>query len=535
MCALLVAWWALGWLGQTEPAGEIRYLRETEFNIPIDMDAQARSELAKLILFCSADQGKTWAQAATASPQALHFTYNARSDGTYWFKVGYIDKTNQSYPQDVYQGQPDLRVIVDTRRPEVKLQNQERTREQVQVSWEVRDPNLNPNGLQLEYRLTSGTVWFPVLPAPQGASGQQRINVGSAEAVQVRLTAKDMAGNQGQTVIDVAGESMMQPAGHSTPSQGSGSPGGPVLPPSPPGQQGTLTSISQTPPSGPKPPTNNEFKPAAPQGAPPTWAPQPGTPAPKPALATSDSGAPKPSGGSQPLATSTPSPGGTAPSHNRYVHPSMQFTNQTHMELNYKIPTIGPSGVGMVELWMTQDEGQTWTKHSEKAEPQPPYVFDVPGEGVYGFTLLVKSKAGLSRPAPKPGDPPSIRIEVDTTLPYVELHPVEADPRRKDILFLLWKAEDRNLSTNPITLQWSENPNGPWQAIAENIANSGGTAPLTGRYAWQLPPKMPYRIFLRVEVRDRAGNVGIAQTQEPVLVDLTVPEVEITGIGSGKK
>lgn len=532
-CALLVAWCLLGWFGQ-EQVGEVRHMRETEFSIPIDMDAQSRADAAKLILYCSSDQGKTWAQAATAPSSALFITYNARGDGAYWFKLGFLDKSNQSYPQNVYEGPPDLRVIIDTQRPEVKVQCVERLRDQLQISWETRDANLNPSGLQLEYKTASGTVWTPVLPAPQGPAGQQRINVGSAEALQLRLTAKDLAGNQAQTVIDVAGETAIQPAGQSTPAQTTAT-SGPVLPPA----QGGATATPPTPPGNQKPAGATDFRPAAPQSAPPsappTWAPQQGSPG-KPALATSDAaGTQKMSSTGQPLATSTPAPGGGNTVRSRVVHPSMQFTNQTHLELNYKIPTLGPSGVGTVELWMTQDEGQTWTKHSEKAEPQPPYTFDVAGEGVYGFTLVVKSKAGIGRPAPKTGDAPAVRVEVDSTNPYVELHPVEADPRRKDVLFLLWKAEDRNLGPTPITLQWSTDANGPWQAVAENLANTGGTAPLTGRYAWQMPPKLPYRIFLRVEVRDRAGNVGIAQTTEPVLVDLTVPEVEITGIGAVKK
>jgi hypothetical protein len=529
ICALLVAWCVMGWFGQQEPAGEVRPMREAEFNIPIDIAPQDRADFAKLLLYCSTDQGKTWAQAATAPPQALTFTYNARGDGMYWFKIGYVDKgSNQSMPQNVYEGPPDLRVIVDTRRPEVKLQSQERLKDQIEVSWEARDANLAPHGLTLESKAANGTVWLPVLPAPTGTSGQQRINVGTAEAVQLRLTAKDIAGNQTQTVIDVAGESVVQPAGQNTPQGGTGA--GLVLPPSPP-SQGTNTSMSPQQAPGAKPPQNTEFRPVQQQPNPPSLGGNPS----RPALAVSDHGSSRTPGNTQPLATSTPAPGGMNMTRNRQVHPSMQFTSQTQMELNYKIPTLGPSGVGMVELWMTQDEGQTWAKHSEKPEPQPPYTFDVPGEGMYGFTLVVKSKAGLGRPAPKPGDAPTVRIEVDTTMPYVELHPVEADPRRKDILFLLWKAEDRNLGTTPVTLQWSENPNGPWQVVAENLPNTGGTAPLTGRYAWQMPPKLAYRIYLRVEVRDRAGNVGIAQTTEPVLVDLTVPEVEIIGVGAVKK
>ena len=46
----------------------------------------------------------------------------------------------------------------------------------------------------------------------------------------------------------------------------------------------------------------------------------------------------------------------------------------------------------------------------------------MPKDGLpYGFYLVVKSRAGLGKPAPRPGDPPHVRIEVDTTAPDAKL------------------------------------------------------------------------------------------------------------------
>jgi hypothetical protein len=45
-----------------------------------------------------------------------------------------------------------------------------------------------------------------------------------------------------------------------------------------------------------------------------------------------------------------------------------------------------------------------------------------------------------------------------------------------------------------------------------------------------MPINVPFRIYVRVEAADRAGNIGSAQTANPILVDLSKPKVNITTI-----
>jgi hypothetical protein len=54
--------------------------------------------------------------------------------------------------------------------------------------------------------------------------------------------------------------------------------------------------------------------------------------------------------------------------------------------------------------------------------------------------------------------------------------------------------------------------------------------PNTGRYLWQVPAMAPPAVFLRLSVKDMAGNIAVAQTQDPLLVDLNVPEFQVIGI-----
>jgi len=88
---------------------------------------------------------------------------------------------------------------------------------------------------------------------------------------------------------------------------------------------------------------------------------------------------------------------------------------------------------------------------------------------------------------------------------------------------LSWTAADKNLGTNPVTLEWAERREGPWAPIANNIANSG-------KHSWQLPDRLPVEVYMRLRVKDLAGNEGVAVTPDPQLVDLSEPEGRLVNV-----
>ena len=48
----------------------------------------------------------------------------------------------------------------------------------------------------------------------------------------------------------------------------------------------------------------------------------------------------------------------------------------------------------------------------------------------------------------------------------------------------------------------------------------------SGRYAWQLAGSLPQRMYLRLEILDAAGNLGLYETPEPVTLDLSSPAAQ---------
>jgi len=198
------------------------------------------------------------------------------------------------------------------------------------------------------------------------------------------------------------------------------------------------------------------------------------------------------------------------------TEPGKQWVNSTKIKLNYEVKEAGPSGVKTVELWYTRD-GRTWDRYEER-EPKPPYIFEVHEEGIYGFTLIARSGVDRSEPPPRSGDAPQLWVEVDLTKPVV--HFVEAEVGRGSdtgSLTITWKATDKNLTREPISISYAKDAQGPWNPIVSHIPNSG-------RYRWQMPEGIPYSFFVRIEATDQASNVAALSTARPVVVDLAVPK-----------
>jgi hypothetical protein len=532
--------------GATPPdANDVVPMNSRHFQIPIQIEG-SRAKIKELILFSSADQGKTWQQSAVAAPDKDAFIFYAPTDGLYWFNIMVVDSKGNREPPDIYKSKPRQKVLVDTLKPTLRILSAERQGDDVVVNWEIQEDHPDLTTLKLEYRTPDAPTFMPYLAdITQAMKGQGRFRFNSPSSVVVRMQVMDEAGNLGSDEKVVAAKPVASNPVPPTIVPVSGQSNGPAIPPpSFPATSGTSTSRSgaETTPGSPAPliaapptqPLLNSTNPPSAPASPVLERPSGVQPA---GLRQNDVSYPaERNWGSQTTsnynqsssrATDLGSRALSNPNNHWSALPlPLQFTNNRQISLDYEITKVGPSGVGSVELYVTQDDGQTWQRFAESQSPdlRPPLTVMLPGDGIYGMRLVVGSRAGLGRRPPKPGDLPQMRVKVDTTPPEAKLDPPQADPSRRDALLLTWKATDENLPSNPITLLWSETPNGNWQTIAADVTNSG-------RFSWILPKSpMPPRVYLRLMVRDQAGNVAYDETPEPVSIDLLEPEGHLKGL-----
>lgn len=535
-------------------------LNQTRFEIPIRVVAERRQEIRSLELYCSTNQGKTWDMVKTATPADSGFPFTAPADGIYWFIVIVRDLQNRPEPPSPYKAAVGQKVLVKTQKPDLRL-TAERQGERIAVRWEAREEYPDLSTFRLEYKPADGSgEWTPV-PATQALVGQA--SFASAAAVTVRATLEDVAKNAGQVEARVPAASGVVTAS-------------------------ALSPVSEGPPSAIAPPTavtpsakpsENLLPPVFPAEGPPagttdTVPPRKeesrGSTVPPPVKVVGpahENLSPPPSRtegpanvvATAPLEVKPAAPAGEVPAVAPASDATLQVVNNRRVTMEYQVDKIGPSGVGGVDLYMTTDNGNTWlpvkAEHSAAASPAHPgeplrrtlTVVLSGADGLYGFTMVVRSGAGLGRPAPKHGDSPEMRLELDTKAPDAALYRPEPCPGQRDSLVICWKASDKNLGERPIALEWSEQPRGDWKPIGDRqLLNRLAGPPTesdkgtddrrekpTGSIIWRVPANTPPKVYLRLTVRDSAGNAAIAETPEPVSVDLIQPSHHFIGLVRG--
>ncbi|HYV37342.1 MAG TPA: hypothetical protein VE988_16660 [Gemmataceae bacterium] len=477
--------------------GDVVFTNRLSGKIPSAIDPQRAAEFKELRLHVSADQGRTWQEVDRITPDKDGFRYSVPSDGQYWYHVVVINQQGRQEPADLYKTPPTMKLVVDTKPPELKITSAQRQGDELVVSWSVKEDNPDPQKLKLEYRTADSSIWTPI-PLTPGPTGTAKTKVNMPGPLVVRLQFRDLANNQAQAEVQVQGN-LATTALYTPPA---GPDQTPVIPQGPPG------GAPSAPNGLPAPPP--DLHPASGPGLPQV----PTAPSPKmPVIASSNDfsqGSPVPIAGQNAAI--------------QRGMPELQILNEPEIVLEYEVSKVGPSGLAKIEVWITRDGGTNWSRFAEDPDANQATsggkykrTLMLPGEGVYGISLLVKSKAGMGRAVPRAGDVPEMLVEVDTTPPEAMLMPLIPDPQRQGTVLLSWNAKDRNLAALPISLEWADRPQGPWQTIAANLPNSG-------RHPWVLPSSLPSHVYLRLTARDNAGNVAVAVTRDPQLVDLSEPE-----------
>lgn len=566
-------------------------LNTPKFQIPIRVQNERKENIKELVLYVSKNNGKTWEVHTRAKPNQEAFSFAATEDGPHWFSIAVVDTNGRQEPPDITKAQVGQKVLVDTKKPELKLKAH-KNGDEIQVKWEVKDSNADINSMKLECKIegNDSNEWIPISIKP-GMDGSGTFKVQGAGMLSVRLQVSDTAGNFASIIVDVGSAknavampnlaAIPMPMGVPQASDLIAESNKSIFNP----QVSTISEKSldtnslasnntvPIPPFANKPTPVNNLNVASTAIPLPAGNPLPEDESPRNAQ---PSGVPvfPVSRGSKDLEIGTTTPTQTIPAWNnstagptpsgvlassahppvpvnvaaqktnetvnKRVLPSLKIVNKKQVRIDYEVAKFGPSGLGSVEIYCTTDEGQTWnlalTESSPMVDPRSllpikgSVVVPIAQEGVQvGYYMVVKSKAGLGKSPPVNGDLPHIRVEVDTTFPEAVLFSPLPEPGRQDSLILTWKATDRNLSANPVTMEWSDKKDGPWNPIGPN------ELPNTGKFNWIMPSAMPASVYLKLTVRDSAGNTAVAQTQEPLLIDLNVPEVNVLGISAVTK
>ncbi len=559
------------------------YWSQQLFLIPYKWDSGSTATGASAVkLYLSRDRGQTWQEISDAKPEVQFFNYHAPCDGEYWFSMRTIDSAGRAWPDGPHQA--ELRVIVDTQNPMVTSFNaQLRADGTAAAAWQASDPNISNPGLVLQYRIPNDSAWRDVpnvsnhAPAVGHAEGRATWQVpkGTTSFV-ARLVVRDKAGNgreagaealtQATPAAQLASSSH-QPPRELPPLPGAGWRALPAtasnrypstvdaaLPPAQPWPSDGESPVPLGSPRGQAAPDTTAG--AAPLGATrslasgqPTSSTSPNAPGAQLAndalrspfqlpsaersLASTQTASLGPRAGAPPSAYPSTAPQArwrnlpTLPRSSGQAIPEtgvsalqprhVQHINSLDFEIGYDVDTAGTMGVTRVELWGTSNGGGSWQRLSVDTDNHSPILAAVPAPGDYGLKIVVETAGGIDPVRPRPGDRPEMLVRIDTTPPVAKLTGIsQGTGAHADHLMVQWQPAQSLATDEKASLAYSNHPSGPWVTAAANIPNNG-------RYAWRLARHLPRKFYVRLEVRDQAGNVAGDQTQVPVEVTLPTP------------
>ncbi|MEQ1824631.1 MAG: hypothetical protein ABL921_01750 [Pirellula sp.] len=199
------------------------------------------------------------------------------------------------------------------------------------------------------------------------------------------------------------------------------------------------------------------------------------------------------------------------------------FSSAKSFSLEYGIENDPDSPILSVELWGTTDQGQTWQAWGQDPDRASPFDIQVETEGLFGFRMVIVGANGLASNRPRNGDNADAWIHVDTQRPRARIaSALYGKGKEAGSMVIEYNASDDYFPDRPITLSYSESPEGPWKTIATSIRNNG-------RYVWPADPSLPQSLFLRLEAMDAAGNVGVHRLDTPIDVQGLAPRGRIQG------
>ena len=552
--------------------------RQSDVEIPFSVKpgATPATEPVAVRVFVSWDRGKTWHFYDERQPADGKFRFQPRQDGEFWFATQTVDRSGKTDSDETRQ--PQLRLVIDTQKPQLLAQPVVARAGEVTLNWSVADASLAPTTFKIEYQDATGSgAWQAVNIDPRHVQTGPGQLAGRAtfepqvasKAINLRAEVADAAGNVAYFAQRVSlslpraaapgaipapppdrtatrwptdNEPTHNPFAQTSKPPAAGREGEalvldkgaePLEPAvkipqpldNPHARQDRLVSSSTQPREGENREGESREGEAPAEPLPPPIVQ--GETLPPPVARSRESGLGNREG-EAPAEPSAAGPefgsGDTEP-----ITPPLgsrpRLTASRRFSLDYDVETVGPEGLADVELWGTSDGGQTWARWGSDPDKQSPMDVEVNGEALYGFKVVIVGKSGLASTAPQAGDAADIWVGIDLTRPAARLvSAAYGQGNAAGKLDIRWEATDASLAARPVTILISDQPDGVFTPIAAGLPNSG-------QYYWDFDLRSPRLVYLRLEVRDEAGNVAVDQLTEPIKIEGLQPKGRIRGFG----
>ncbi len=216
----------------------------------------------------------------------------------------------------------------------------------------------------------------------------------------------------------------------------------------------------------------------------------------------------------------------------KVVGPAIVASQTVKLDLDIK--DEGPAGLASAQLWISQDDGVSWTQGPFIQDPRS-VEWKAPADGKFRLAIQASDAAGNTTPAPKGKAEDQFVITVDTTAPVIQLtSAIGIIPGDKpgpttqrafkpgDNVQVQFTVKDVNLAPNTVAVFFQADASKAWQELA--TAQTADTA-----FRFALPAVGTTAARIRLTAVDAAGNTGetIASETFEIQAAIKVDTVDI--------
>jgi hypothetical protein len=199
--------------------------------------------------------------------------------------------------------------------------------------------------------------------------------------------------------------------------------------------------------------------------------------------------------------------------------------------LDTDVRDVGPAGLSAARLWISQDDGTSWTEGPFLTEPFKSVGWKATTDGKYRLAIVATDQSGNVSATPKGKADDQFLFIVDTTAPAITLSSaqgiVEADKavagRRAfkpgDRVAVPFAIKDANLTPNSVTVLLQTDGKA-WKELGKGL-------PTDGAFRFEIPAIATKTAKIKVTAVDNAGNVGESVSVEGFEIQTAIDDIEV--------
>ncbi len=211
----------------------------------------------------------------------------------------------------------------------------------------------------------------------------------------------------------------------------------------------------------------------------------------------------------------------------RVVGPTISAKGDLALDLDIK--DEGPAGLASAQLWVSQDDGTSWTQGPFIQDPRT-VSWKAPGDGKFRLAIVATDQAGNQSAMPKGKADDQTVLIVDSAAPVILLTSAigiipsekagptaQRDFKPGDKVQVPFAVKDVNLAANTVSVYFQSDAAKGWTEIGKNL-------PADQTFRFDVPKVETKTAKIKVTAVDAAGNIGEAVATESFTIQTTVKD-----------